>query len=365
LKIANAGLALTVLAFFYLATSSSLADDIVPTVQVLPVPNGGKPIVARIDTAGTIHVLYDTNTGPAYAKSSDAGHTFGTTISVIGDDSPPTGLEYAAWDMAIGKAGRIHVAMGTNAWKLKLPQEEWGFFHASLDPSASVFSPVRNINRKPSEGFSIAADNDGNVTACWLSDRLYANVSHDNGDTFEHSIEIDANLNPCNCCTTSAAYGQDGKLAVLYREETNNDRDMYLVLWDQKRRSTTKTLLSQARWKIDACPMTYFTVTPDRDGFVAVWPTKGQIRFARTDNIGRRRDPGEVDTLGRSGMRTGVIALSRSDGTTLVAWKLAGQTTWQYYDANGQPKGPTGSFPSAGNGVAGVVAKDGRFILIR
>ena len=86
--------------------------------------------------------------------------------------------------MAVGKGGRVHVAMGTNAWKLKLPQEEWGFFYASLDPGASAFSPVRNINKKPSEGFSLAADDKGNVTACWLSDKLYANVSHDNGETF-------------------------------------------------------------------------------------------------------------------------------------------------------------------------------------
>ena len=113
--------------------------------------------------------------------------TFGPAIAVVGEGSRKEGLEYSAWDMAVGKGGRVHVAMGTNAWKLKLPQEEWGFFYASLDPGAAVFSPVRNINRKPSEGFSLAADDKGNVTACWLSDKLYANVSHDNGETFAPS----------------------------------------------------------------------------------------------------------------------------------------------------------------------------------
>ena len=82
---------------------------------------------------------------------------------------------------------------------------------------------------------SLAADDKGNVTACWLSDKLYANVSRDNGETFGPNVEIDPRFNPCNCCTTSAAYGEDGRLAVLYREETNNERDMYLVLWDQAR----------------------------------------------------------------------------------------------------------------------------------
>ena len=32
---------------------------------------------------------------------------------------------------------------------------------------------------------------------------------------------------------SSVAYGADGRLALLYREETNDERDMHLVLWDQ------------------------------------------------------------------------------------------------------------------------------------
>ena len=275
------------------------------------------------------------------------------------------GLEYSAWDMAVGKGGRVHVAMGTNAWKLKLPKDDWGFFYASLDPGAGAFSPVRNINRKPSEGFSLAADDKGNVTACWLSDKLYANVSHNNGDTFGPFIEINTRFNPCNCCTTSAAYGADGMLAVLYREETDNERDMYLVLWDQERGQMTRNRLSRTLWKIDACPMTYYAVVRERGGFVAVWPTKGQIYFSRLDSKSEPLPPAETKTPGRSGMRSGMLAMTAPDGITLVAWKNDGRTAWQIYDVEGQPSGSPGSAKSSGNGVAGVVRKDGRFILFR
>ena len=277
--------------------------------------------MARADAGGTIHLLCDSPGGPRYARSTDGGATFSAAIPVVTGDVRPAGLEYSAWDMAVGKGGRVHVAMATNAWKLKLPQEEWGFFYASLDPGASAFSPVRNINRKPSEGFSLAADEKGNVTACWLSDRLYANVSHDNGETFGPSEEIDPHYNPCNCCTTSAAYGEDGKLAVLYREETNNERDMYLVLWDQSRGATTRTRVSRTPWKIDGCPMTYYAVSRRRGGFAAAWPTKGRIYFARLDSRGEPSAPAEIETPGRSGMRTGLLALTDPDGRTLVAWK--------------------------------------------
>jgi hypothetical protein len=255
--------------------------------------------------------------------------------------------------------------LGTNAWKLKLPQEEWGYFYASLDPGLSAYSPVRNINRKPSEGFSLAADDRGNVTACWLSDKLYANVSRDNGETFGPNQEIDPRYNPCNCCTTSAAYGEDGKLAVLYREETNNERDMYLVLWDQARGATTRTRVGRTPWKIDGCPMTYYAVSRGRGGFAAAWPTKGRIYFARLDARGEPMHPAEIETPGRSGMRTGVLSLPAPDGGTLVAWKNDGRLGWQLYDAEGRPSGEPGAAESPGSGAAGVLTGDGRFLLFR
>ena len=98
---------------------------------------------------------------------------------------------------------------------------------------------------------------------------------------------------------------------------------------------------------------------------MAVWPTKGQIYFARLDGKGEPSPPAETKTPGRSGMRTGMIALSAPDGSTLVAWKYDGQTGWQLYDVEGEPSGSPGFAKSSGNGVAGVVGKDGRFILFR
>ena len=178
------GPALVLLSVLVFWPSGTNADDGANKVTTVSVPGNGRPVAAKADREGTIHLLFDSQDGPKYAKSSDHGLTFGAPISVVGDGSRQEGLEYSGWDMAVGKDGRVHVAMGTNAWKLKLPQDEWGFFYASFDPRAAAFSPPRNINRKPSEGFSLAADDKGNVTACWLSDKLYANVSHDNGENF-------------------------------------------------------------------------------------------------------------------------------------------------------------------------------------
>jgi len=334
-------------------------------VTTVPVPDGGRPIAAKTGADETVHLLFDSADGPQYATSADNGRTFGSTIAVVDRASRKPGLEFGAWDMAVGQGGMVHVALGTNAWKLKLPQEEWGFYYARLEPGANAFSKLRNINHTPSEGFSLACDENGRVTACWLKDKLYANVSRDNGETFADSVEIDPSLDPCNCCTTSSIYRADGKLEVLYREETNNERDMFLVSWDQDRNQVSRTRVSGTPWKIEACPMSYYSISRLQDGFAAVWPTKDEIYFARLDSHGKYLPPAEIKTPGRSGMRTGIIALSTTDGSTLVAWKKDEQLGWQLYDVQGRPSGSPGSASSSGNGVAGIADNDGNFVLFR
>ena len=273
------------------------------------------------------------------------------------------GLQFSAWDLAVGRDGRVHVALGTNAWQLKLPKDEWGFYYASLAPGAKAFSQVRNINHKPSEGFSLAVGERGSVTACFLSGKILAMVSRDGGETFTEATELDAAWNPCRCCTTSAAYGADGRLALLYREETNDERDMWLALWEPNRGGKpTRTRISSTPWKIAACPMSYFTVVPVAEGYVAVWPTKGQVYFARLDKNGAVLPPGEIRTPGTNGMRTGMLALS-GGGRALIAWKNNDTLGWQMYDGKGTPEGNPGSTPSIGNGAAGVVLPSGQFIL--
>jgi hypothetical protein len=331
---------------------------------VIRIPGASRIVKAQTGADGTIHLLFDATDGPFYAYSRDGGQTFSAAMAVVDAAARKPGLKFSGWDLAVGQDGRVHVAMGNNAWKLKLPQEEWSFYYTSLAPGAKAFSPVRNLSRKPSEGFSLAANERGLVTACFLSDKLFAMVSRDNGETFAPQAELDPAWDPCNCCTTSATYGVDRRLALLYREEANNERDVYVVLWDQD--SGTKpwhSRISGTRWKIETCPMTYFTINPTDTGYVAAWPTKGQVYFARLDKDGAILPPGEIRTPGTAGMRTGLLALSAPDAATLIAWKDKDVLGWQLYDASGQPQGRPGSARSPGPGAAGVVLRDGRFLV--
>jgi len=355
---------LALLSLFFLKVVAGHASERANRVNVIRVPGDVKVVKAQLGADGTIHLLLDAENGPRYVKSTDAGVTFSAPMTIVDAASQKPGLKFQGEDLAVGKDGRVHVGMSNNAWKLKLPEEEWGFYYANLDPGAKAFSPVRNVNRKPSEGFSLAADERGNVSACFLSAKLFTMLSHDNGETFSRYAEPNPAWDPCNCCTTAAAYGADGKLAVLYREETNNERDMFVVLWAQ--RAGAKPLrarISGTPWKLEGCPMTYFTISRAYAGFVAAWPTKGQVYFARLDKDGAVLPPGEIRTPGESGMRNGLVALSAADGATLIAWKHKDVLGWQLYDAKGQPQGEPDSAKSSGSGAAGVVLPDGKFVV--
>jgi hypothetical protein len=334
-------------------------------VKIVRIPGDGDVIKAQIGSDETVHVVFDSVAGPHYIRSIDHGSTFSAPLEIVDPASKKPGLEFHIWDIAIGDKGRVHVALGNNAWKLKLPQEQWSFHYATLPPAGKAFEPVRNLNRKPSEGYSLAANEKGDVAGTFLSGKLYAMVSSDAGKTFSPAKELNETWNPCDCCTTSAAYGGDGRLAVLYREETNNDRDMYLALWDQKNGSgIVRSRISETGWKLVGCPMTYYTIRPAKAGYIAAWPTKGEIYFARLDADGKVLPPGEIKTAGKNGMRTGIFALTADDGAALIGWKNNGKLGWQLYDATGKAQGPAGSRASKGNGAAGIALKNGTFLVL-
>jgi hypothetical protein len=355
-------------AILLLMAGSLAAAEIGSTnrVSVIRTPHGGEPAEARLASDGNIHLVYNSASDgiPYYVKSSSHATSFSSPIALVDKASRNPGLVYSAVAMAVGKQDAIYVAMITNNWKLKLSGVPEGMVFATLAPGAREFTPVRSLNGIPSEGFSLAADQNGDVVATWLANKLYVNYSHDGGRTFSPNAEMNTAYDPCNCCTTRAVYGTGGDLAVLYREKTNDERDMHVVILKKDGRQL-RTRVSSTLWKINACPMTYYNLAPTANGYVAAWPTRGEIYFARLDVDGKVLPPGEIKTPGRTGMRTGLVALAAPDGTTLIAWKKENQLNWQAYDSAGRPEGNPSSLPGTGKGAAGVVEQSGKFILFQ
>ena len=121
MRISQAGFALAVLGMWFFWSAAAEALDVTGKVRAVAVPGGGKPVAARIDKTGAIHVLFDSAFGPKYVKSTDNGLTFGPAISVVSGESRPAGLAFSGWDLAVGKSGRVHVAMGDECVETQAP----------------------------------------------------------------------------------------------------------------------------------------------------------------------------------------------------------------------------------------------------
>src|SRR5262245_36203841 len=143
---------LAVLCLVFAAVVSTPASEATNRVSVIHVSAAGRVVKAQLGADGTIHLLVDAADGPQYVESTNGGATFSAPMAIVDAASRKPGLEFSGADIAIGKDGRVHVAMSNNAWKLKLPEAEWSLHYASLAPGAKAFSPVRNLNRRPSEG---------------------------------------------------------------------------------------------------------------------------------------------------------------------------------------------------------------------
>lgn len=137
---------------------------------------------------------------------------------------------------------------------------------------------------------------------------------------------------------------------------------MHLALWNQEDGRTTRSRVSAIPWKLNACPMTYYQISRSRNGFTAVWPTRGRVYFARLDSKGVPVSPIEINTEGSTDTRTSMLALDADDGT-LVVWKKKNRLNWQFFDQTGTASSIRGSAVSQGKGAAGVVTDSGRFIL--
>ena len=92
-------------------------------VNVIRAPGDAKVVKAQLGADGAIHLLLDAEDGPRYVKSTNAGVSFSAPMTIVDAASQKPGLKFQGEDLAVGKDGRVHVAMSSNAWKLKLPAE--------------------------------------------------------------------------------------------------------------------------------------------------------------------------------------------------------------------------------------------------
>jgi hypothetical protein len=308
----------------------AVAGAAAPAVRVLQTPNDGAVPDAAVGPDGQIHITYVSGEDVFYVVSKDDGKTLTKPIRVNSEagTAHPANM-FRGPDVAVGKNGRIHVIWYVNAYQRKLPQDQWGVFYAHLDPSQKAFTKAVNLNHKPSDNYSLAADKDGNVAVVWMAGKLFVNFSNDNGVTFSAPEAISV-ADPCECCASRANYASNGALLIDYRDKASNIRDMHLLVRAPGSGEFLKEKISVTPWEVAGCPMTGTYLTSGKRDELVAWETKGRVLYARLDATGKRKT-GEIEVAERGKWP---VALAGSDGSVLISWKNESALHWQLFDAS-------------------------------
>jgi hypothetical protein len=341
---------------FTLFLAASFSAFAAERVTVVSTPDGGAVPDAEVAPDGAVHVAYAKGNDMFYVLTKDDGATWSAPLQInSAKGTAHPAHSFRGPDIALGTDGTVHVVWYPGG-KHQGIDAEGGVRYARLVDGK--FEAERNLNKRPSENFSLAVDGKNNVAVISTAHGVWVSQSVDGGTTFAEPRQIEFADN-CECCATRVIFN-DGALALAYRTKSDNQRDMFLAVsrdgkWSQDRASGTP-------WKIQGCPMTgTFLTRRDGGGTLMAMETKGAISWGEFGADGKKIR--ETPVRGAQGKYP--IALRDASGATCVSWKDGNTSRWQLYSADGSADGSI----AARAGVvssrhAGVVKKGGGFLFM-
>ena len=365
-------------------------------VRLYRIPNGGIQPQAALDDKGALHLVYysgDAHHGDLfYARSKDAGAHFSAALPVNKGGTAIAAGTIRGAQIAIGRAGRLHVAWNgsNNTGPLNLDSRKPGapMLYTRLNHSENGFEPERNLMLHSfglDGGGSIAADGSGAVYVAWhgIGDseakvpgkegearrRVWITRSEDDGKTFAAEAKAWAQeTGACGCCGMKIFAARNGDVYALYRSATESvHRDIYLLFSGDRGKTFQGKLLH--KWDINACPMSSMDFAENAGAIAAAWETGGQIYWTLIKG-GRTAEPiaAPGDGKGRKHPRLAVnprgeILLAWTEGT---GWQKGGSFAYQRYGPAGNPIAETRQVPGipTWSFAAPVANSDGSFSIV-
>ncbi len=154
------------------------------------------------------------------------------------------------------------------------------FYAQSVDLGATWTSPkeIKPTDMRHMDFSSIAVDSSGTIYISYISN------SKDASDKFAHDFIIRSTTNgmtwmpekkvdnfpaggSCECCTQNIEVGPDGEVAVAFRSNLNNRRDIHVARSsDGGATFTTPVNIQSGMWMIGGCPATGPALKYDNSG---------------------------------------------------------------------------------------------------
>ena len=186
----------------------------------------------------------------------------------------------------------------------------------------------------------MAAGPAGNLFAVWLDlrakgTRLYGARSTDGGRTWSKNIPIYESPSGtiCQCCDPSLAFGNDGRLWVMWRNVLDGSRDLYASSSRDGEHFDAARKLGEGTWKLNACPMDGGAIAARGGEVVSAWRREGSLYVA---------EGSQPERLVGTGKDVAMVETTRGP---FVAWtKGAGLEMLRPGAAAAQPLAPVGAF---------------------
>jgi hypothetical protein len=259
---------------------------------------GVQPQLAQIGP--DVFVVFGRPDSIQIARSTDAAETFGSPVAL-----PVSGK------MALGRRRGPRVAATPRAVLVSAVIGSRGggadgdvLLYRSTDHGKTWRAPIP-INDVPGaarEGMhAMAANAAGVVVVAWLDlrepgTRIYAAISRDHGATWgrDQLVYASPGGSVCECCHPSVAIHERGSVAVMFRNNIDGHRDMFIAESSAGGTFSPASKLGTGSWALAACPMDGGGLTLV-GGQTAVWRREGEVFLTHgsgpEQRLGVGRDP--------------------------------------------------------------------------
>lgn len=357
-------------------------------VEVQRLPESAYRSQAAVDASGTIHIVYahqEQRGNLFYVQKRRGEDGFSLPIPV---NSAPNCT--AAFNMAVGEAGRVHVLIRPNA---KYSREKLGrpvkfddlkyMLYCRLNDAGTAFEAERDLSGRTFafEGVgAILADAEGGVWVFWHgleqpgpehTRRIYRVVSRDQGKTFSEPEPITTTMvGTCACCSMSGALAPDGRMYLAVRSsESTAYKDSYLLTSADQGKTFAAKLLE--RWPNAGCPGSVYSLAATSGGAYVAWETFGVTKFSSSIEPSTPIEPPIRDRRSRS-----PTLVANEQGEVLFVWSEAelpqqfakgADLAWQVFAKDGTPLGERqvvhGGLAGGWSTPAAYARQDGKFVI--
>lgn len=220
---------------------------------------GAQPQLAAV--GNDLYATFGSGDRLSVARSTDGGKSFGTPVTLPGGGTLSLGMHRGPRIAGSARSLLVSAVIGKKGGGA---DGDVVLFRSA--GRGATWAPPTIINDIPGsarEGLhAMAAGPSGLAVVAWLDlrqggTRLYAAVSRDHGVTWGHDVLVYASPGGaiCECCHPSVAISEAGELALMFRNNVEGNRDMYVTRSTDGRMFSPAVKLGTNSWQLDACPM--------------------------------------------------------------------------------------------------------------